>query len=196
MRMTRSGLVYGGDYDPWRGLQQEFGSDAPLSNQQIISIIEPAFRQMAQDPNFNTNTGNIAALVAKFAGRELLVEYSYSTNSSLNFETQYQYNLAPQTTDFQGEFSEQSNNQARNHTEPKLLQEFSDQYLAVGLGAHLKWLVIVTDRACCGTCLAGSIQQASRWCANNNVAFWVLDLQHTIAQSTWTPVRTNWHIPG
>lgn len=191
---TRSGLVYGQGYDPWMGLAASVESSALKANSDIINVVKGPFKQMASDNKFDTSTGNIAALIAKFEGRQTFVQYSYSTNSSLEWEKLGQYDLASQTSNSTGEFSEQTNTQARNHTEPKLLQDFGDRFLFEGsvCTASLKWVCIVTDRPCCGTCLSGSINPFALWARNNGVTFYVLDLQSEIQKAQWSPVRTNY----
>lgn len=192
MSQTRSGLTYRTGYDFTEGLQQDLSGDAILTNKQVEDLLYDEFKSLSQTSGVNVSDGNIAAILAKFKGHEIFKQVSYSTQSKVSHENQYQFDLAPQTTNFSGDYSQQSNSQARNHTEPKLLQEFADRFLFNGSSmiGKLAWVIVVTDRPCCGTCLSGSIQPFAAWCKQAKIGFCVVDLGQTIKNKSWSCQRT------
>ena len=192
MSLTRSGLQYGGGYDENQGLAPDLGSDAPWTDQQILAHVRNDFQTLAARPDINTATGNIAAILVKFSGLEIYYQLAYSNSSGLDLDVRYQFDLAPQTSTFASGASQQENDQARNHTEPKLMQEFVDRFLFNGspLKAKLKWVCIVTDRPVCGSCLNYTVIPFRRLCAQRGWRFFVIDLRGAIQSPQWQPVRT------
>jgi hypothetical protein len=141
-----------------------------------------------------TSTSNIAGLVAYFGddtGRQRMADlYAYSSSAKLHPDTAFGLlDMVGKAAD-SGDFATQKNVQSRNHTEPKLVQEFADLYLYESSPyiKLLKWVWIVTDRACCKTCTDGTVKPFAKWCEEHGVGFQVFNLTGKLALGSPTPV--------
>jgi len=192
MSYTRSGLQYRGEYSPMEGLVRTPSPDRVFTNDEVANVVQNDFIAISNTKGVDIKTGNIAAILAKFSGLEPVYAVSYSTQSKVSIEDQGELNLESVTTNFPGEVSLQTNSQARNHTEPKLLQGFTDRYLYEGspLTALLRWVIVITDRNCCGSCMQFSIKPFAEACKQRKVEFYTIELNQTLGSNNWQCVRT------
>lgn len=178
-RVTRSGAVFNPvswGASPFDELPRAAAGFIPAcpDEARIVKMMSDKLLDIAAHNKIHP-TGNVAGLIAGFLDDKgfthLYEEYAYSNSSALSHEDVYKLGLSPKTTDFTAEFSEQKNSQSRNHTEPKLLQEFADRMLYEGspfVGAF-KWAVLVSDRPVCGNCASGSVKPFVTYCRKNHI---------------------------
>jgi len=190
---TRSGAVYNTHAaDPIDGLPKAVNTDAKACSNtaKLLEIMRGQLELIAK--NVNTTTGNVAGLVAFFAEgtkHALLDLYAYSGSAKLHPDTAFgKLNLVGKAPETAGEFSTQANEQLRNHTEPKLVQDFADKYLyeeSVYTKA-LKWVSVVTDRPCCTNCRKGTIDPFDAWCKKHGIQLYVYNLEQSLSTATLT----------
>ncbi len=192
-RKTRSGLVYG-TYaaNPIDELPKAVNTDAKACSNtaKLLEIMQSQLKLVAK--NVDTTTGNVAGLLAFFAegtDQALVDLYAYSSSAKMHPDTAFgRLNLVGKAPETAGEFSTQANEQLRNHTEPKLVQEFADRYLyeESPFTKNLKWVCVVTDRQCCTNCRKGTIDPFDAWCKKHGVMLYVYNLEQSLSQATLT----------
>ncbi|MBO1361818.1 hypothetical protein J2D73_18710 [Acetobacter sacchari] len=178
MVRTRSGNVYAGESYP-------LAKDYMLDPRNIENVVRGMMADLSQIPN--QTTGNIAGLAAvlNFLGDNILYQlHSHSNSSRYSFEQGYAHHVAPITSNIPGEVSNQRNIQMRNHTEPKLLQEFKDRFCFEGNSNAIRWVALVTQIPVCPSCRRESVYPFSQYALASGFDFKVYTTRNE-------PIRRN-----
>lgn len=140
-----------------------------ITHSESIALFLSFYKEVVAMKIKGFDKANVAMLVIGNS-KGYIVRNGYSTNSALSFEQAYKLDVIP-TTHSSSDFAQQSNDQSLNHTEPKLLQDFEDEFDF----KNVSYIHLHTVRNVCGSCSKSSVTPFNVACKKASTTFYLYE---------------------
>ncbi|MFK5894590.1 MAG: hypothetical protein QM504_15320 [Pseudomonadota bacterium] len=140
-----------------------------LTHSESVAIFMEFYEEVVALKIKNFDKANVAMLIIGNS-KGHVPRYGYSTNSALSFEQEFALDVIP-TTHSTSQFAQQTNDQSLNHTEPKLLQDFEDEFDF----DNASYIHLHTIRDVCGSCSKSSVTPFKTACKKTNTTFYLYE---------------------